>query len=291
MSPLQMDKAAREFLERGLVLRGRSADTRKGYGHDLRDYLLFMVGREGRALPVKDVTRRQLEAYILSLVERGLAAKTIRRKASALSSFFKWAVYQGLCSTDPTDMLPLPRVKHRVMYCPSQAEVMNFVDSCRCPLTRTIASILFFTGIRVGELCALELDDLHLDSEYLVVKDSKNGRSRVVPLCKAAIQAVTDYIESIRPTTDSPRLLATARTGRVSRNHAIALVRAERKRQQLKHPLTPHALRHAYATALYHKGVDLLKLQHLLGHASLATLQHYTHVRTRQLHEAVSLLD
>ena len=282
--------AIERFVDRYLGLKGRSYQTRRAYRGDLQQFADYLSGIYGDKIELADLYKTDLEDFLFHLREKELDSTTIKRRGSALRSFFEWAEKEELIEKNPAETVPLPKTNKKVPFCPEPEEIKKFMQNCDHRLTKCIVGTLFYTGLRISELCNLRRDDVQLERNTLIVRGGKGGKSRKVPLSDSAKEILQYYLDEVRCISSSDRFFAT-NTGKLSSGYAAKLIRVERERQNYPYPLTAHSLRHAFATALYRKGCDLRKLQALLGHSSLKTLEVYVHLSSRDLEDAVNMLN
>ncbi len=262
-------------------LGGRSAATRKAYVGDVGAFAEWM-SRSGVDGP-GDVDRMHLRRYLASLGTRKLARATIARKAAALRCYFAWQLRQGRLGSDPARSLRAPSGGGRLPRVLSGGEVNSLLDlEIGTAVDRrdlAVLELLYAAGLRVSELCGLDRGDIDLRGRTVTVL-GKGGKQRRVPVHDAAVAALRGWLEDGRDSMDGPPEAAF-----VNRRGARLGPRDVRRildRRALS-PTHPHALRHTYATHLLDGGADLRVVQELLGHASLATTQVYTHVSKERL--------
>jgi integrase/recombinase XerD len=263
---------------------GNSANTVEAYLRDLRRLAQFAAskGAEGPA----DVTRTQLRDFVFLLKDLGLSPATIRRHVSSIRTYFGFIVGEGRLTDDPSDRLESPqrwrtlpdtlsvREVEAILGAPAVEEPLAWRD-------RALLDLAYGAGLRVSELCGLELAGLLLE-EGLVRVLGKGGKERLVPIGRGTIGAVSVYLSVLRPTLDRgrtrSRVLLNARGEPLSRVGAWGVVKRCAERAGITKRVTPHTLRHSFATHLLEGGADLRAVQEMLGHADLSTTQIYTHV-------------
>jgi site-specific recombinase XerD len=262
-------------------LGGRAAATRKAYVSDLALFAEWMSrsdvdGPDG-------VDRMHLRRYLASLGTRKLARASIARKAAALRCYFSWQVRQGRLASDPARSLRAPSGGGRLPRVLSTGEETALLDvPPGTPVDRrdlAVLELLYAAGIRVSELCGLNRSDIDLRARTVTVV-GKGGKQRRVPIHDAAVDALRTWLEDGRDDMEGPSEAAF-----VNRRGARLGPRDVRRilDRRSASPTHPHALRHTYATHLLDGGADLRVVQELLGHASLATTQVYTHVSKERL--------
>jgi integrase/recombinase XerD len=263
---------------------GNSVNTVQSYLRDLRR-LGRWAGLYGVVAP-EDIDAKLLRKFIFALKDMGLSPATIRRQVSAVRTYFAFLVGEGRVSTDPSERLESPRQGRTLPDVLSVAEVERLlaapgVDDRLAWRDRALLELGYGAGMRVSELCGLTRGDLILD-EGLVRVFGKGSKERLVPIGRTVIGAVSVYLHTIRPELDrgksQNRLLLNARGTPLSRVGAWGVVRKAADVAGLKKNVTPHTLRHSFATHLLEGGADLRAVQEMLGHADLSTTQIYTHV-------------
>lgn len=278
--------------------RGRSAHTVRAYLADVESLFAFLDADPDGDLD-EVVTRRALRAWLAD-VSRRSARTTVARRVSSVRTFTSWLAESEVIATDPGASLAAPAA-HRtlpgVLRAGEAAEALSAAAlgaEQQDPLAlrdHLIVELLYATGIRVGELCGLDVDDVDRDRRVIRVL-GKGDRERVVPFGVPAERALSAWVENGRPALANPRsggaLLLGARGGRLDQRQARTVVHRVLDAVPGAPDLGPHGLRHSAATHLLEGGADLRVVQELLGHASLATTQLYTHVsvdRLRAVHD------
>jgi integrase/recombinase XerD len=263
---------------------GHSANTVESYLRDLRRLGEFATARGVRD-PAR-LTRSLLRDFVYLLKDLGLSAASIRRGVSAIRTYFGFLVGEGRVKEDPSDRLETPRRGRTLPPTLSVAEVEKLLASPQVdePLAwrdRALLELAYGAGLRVSELCGLGLTDLLL-TENLVRIFGKGGKERLVPIGRSLIGAVSVYLHTKRPELDrgksKGRVLLNARGEPLSRVGAWGVVKRASRRAGITKRVTPHTLRHSFATHLLEGGADLRAVQEMLGHADLSTTQIYTHV-------------
>ncbi|WP_370894941.1 tyrosine recombinase XerC [Janibacter sp. GXQ6167] len=275
------------------VERDRSEHTVRAYIRDARTCLEWCASEQGAALT--DITLADLRAWLGSLAAAGAARASLARRAASVRGFFGWAARTGVIATDPSARLAAPKRGSRLPEVLSQGGAADLLDVAAVaaddddPIhqrNRAILELLYATGIRVGELCALDRDDLDLDRRVVKVM-GKGRKERVVPFGEPAAEALVEWLDHGRPrvaSADSGPALFLGRRGRRVDPRQVRAVVHELLRHVPDAPdVGPHGLRHSAATHLLEGGADLRMVQELLGHSSLATTQIYTHVSVERL--------
>jgi integrase/recombinase XerD len=263
---------------------GHSRNTVDAYLRDLRRMGEFALARGVREPGA--VTRNHLRDFVYLLKDLGLSAATIRRSVSAIRTYYGFLAGEGRVRNDPSDRLETPR-RGRVLpdtLAVAEVESLLAAPGLDDPLAwrdRALLELAYGTGMRVSELCGLGITDLLL-TEGLVRVFGKGSKERLVPLGRNTIGAVSVYLHQLRPTLDrgrgAGRVLLNARGEPLSRVGAWGIVKRSAERAGIRKRVTPHTLRHSFATHLLEGGADLRAVQEMLGHADLSTTQIYTHV-------------
>jgi integrase/recombinase XerD len=263
---------------------GHSRNTVDAYLRDLRRMGEFALARGVREPGA--VTRTHLRDFVYLLKDLGLSAATIRRSVSAIRTYYGFLAGEGRVRNDPSDRLETPR-RGRVLpdtLTVAEVESLLAAPGLDDPLAwrdRALLELAYGAGMRVSELCGLGITDLLL-TEGLVRVFGKGSKERLVPLGRNTIGAVSVYLHQLRPTLDrgrgAGRVLLNARGEPLSRVGAWGIVKRSAERAGIRKRVTPHTLRHSFATHLLEGGADLRAVQEMLGHADLSTTQIYTHV-------------
>ncbi len=282
------DHHAEAFLEMQVAERGAAANTKAAYAADLADFAAFSAAR-GEA-PVAASTDT-LRCYLAGLYAAGLSARTAARRLSCLRQFYRFLLRQGVRADDPTQTLDSPRLPRALPKYLSVAEVDALLAAAagrpgRSGLLAVAAlEMLYVTGLRVSELLALRRVALVSGAAMLAVR-GKGGRERLVPLSGAARRAAADWLSG---GSESPWLFPGRDTTHAMTRQGFALMLKPVALAAGIDParVSPHVLRHSFASHMLARGADLRSLQSLLGHADIATTQIYTHVLPERLQRLV----
>jgi len=283
--PAAWQKALQGFLDVLAVERGLSANTVQAYRRDVSDHLRFLATSGLHRL--REVEEVNLLLYLGTLRRAGLAPASVMRRLSAVRAFYRHLVREEARRTDPTANLPTTRLLRHLPSVLSIAEVERLLaqpdrDAPRGLRDRAMLELLYATGLRVSELCNLRRGDLHLDLG-LVRCLGKGSKERIVPVGEPARAAVRDYLASRR---DAAPALFLGNKGRpVTRVAFWRIIGRYARQAGIRSPVSPHTLRHSFATHMLEGGADLRTIQELLGHANIATTQIYTHVSVDTLRE------
>lgn len=278
--------------------RGLSAHTARAYCSDVEHAVAF-ARRRGRTWAEVDLAT--LRSWLGSMVTAGRSRSTVARRGAALRAFFSWAHERGLVDRDPAERLVAARGSSPLPTALAVEDVVRLVDLARARTEGgtpeavrdwALVELLYATGVRVGELVGADVDDVDRGSRTLRVL-GKGGKERVVPFGLPADRALDRYLGAARPVlvrrgAGTPALLVGSRGGRLDQRRARDVVH-RLAREAGVDDVAPHGLRHTAATHLLQGGSDLRSVQELLGHASLATTQRYTHVTPDRLRRSYEL--
>ena len=271
------------YLDHLRVERRLARNTLEGYGRDLAALAEYAVGA-GRTVEALD--RVALEGFVRQQMARGLAPQSVARSVAAVRGFYGFLVLDRRLEHNPAEDIRPPRAWPALPKFLSMDEVDRLiaqpdVSMPRGLRDRALIELLYATGMRVSELVGVRAMDLHLDEQYLTCV-GKGDKERLIPIGDAASAAIRRYQREARPVLlkrrSSPRLFLNARGGPLSRVGFWKIIKAHGRHAGLPRTLSPHVLRHSFATHLLERGADLRAIQMMLGHADLSTTQIYTHV-------------
>jgi integrase/recombinase XerD len=290
-APDYLDEMLEQFYHYLSVERGLASLTQESYAGDLQDFREFLH-RLGRAA-WEEVTLADLQAYLAELAARGLAAASRARRLSALRQFFRFLQQEEKLGANPVELLDSPRLPMKLPEVLSEAEVEALLAAAdpSTPLglrDAALLEVLYATGLRVSELVGLTLKQV--DLRRGVVRPLGKGRKeRLVPMVPQAVDKLRRYLKEGRPRLlkekDSPFVFLNGRGGPLTRQGFWKILRNYARKANIRQ-LSPHVLRHSFATHLLSRGANLRVLQLLLGHADLATTQIYTHLEAERLKAA-----
>ena len=287
------DRHVEAFVEMMAAERGAAANTIAAYRRDLADFAASLKHRGG------DIARADSQAirdYLERLAAAGLSARTAARRLSALRQFYRFLFVEGVRGDEPTAVIDSPRQARSLPKVISEAEVSRLLDVARRQCgpdgarLRALVELLYGTGLRVSELVGLPLAAVARDPEVMIVR-GKGGKERMVPLGGPARAAVGAYLvhrpHFLGPRGEQPWLFP-GRHGHLTRHRFAQLLKGLAGAAGLApERLSPHVLRHAFASHLLDNGADLRSVQQMLGHADITTTQIYTHVQAERLRRIV----
>jgi len=269
-----------------------SSETIRNYRSDLRQLLSFLRSTDAvsRSISAEHVTADDIRGYLHWLDRKGEKASSLARKLASIRSFYRFLMREDTVSKNPADDIrspKLPKPLPRVLTKDDASALMDFPDG-RSPLSlrdRALLETLYSTGARVSEVVGINLGDLD-QTEAFVRLRGKGRKERIVPIGEVAIRAIGDYRDSLPVTAVrgglSAPLFLNHREQRIT-TRSVARIVAQYSARLSGGAISPHALRHSYATHLLDEGADLRSIQEMLGHASLTTTQKYTHLASDQL--------
>jgi integrase/recombinase XerD len=286
-----MKEPIENFLHFLAVEKGYSEHTISAYRNDLTGLADF-AGKESVS-SWANFTRQSMLSYMLNLKERGYVATTVARKVAAARSFFSFLVSESVIKTDPTEnmsspsvgkALPKPIPINQVRMLLEQPAKHSTSEARR---DRAMLELLYASGMRISELVALNLGDVNTQGNYFVRCFGKGRKERIIPLYEKIARTVQDYIDEDRPKLAHGKkdtaMFLNARGERLTRQGFWQKLKEYAKAAGLGSKVSPHTLRHSFATHMLSGGADLRSVQELLGHANISTTQVYTHLTTDQV--------
>jgi integrase/recombinase XerD len=284
------------FLNYLAVEKGYSKNTTDAYRNDLMalaDFARVEASKQGTTPSWAGFSRQSMLGYLLNLKERGYVATTIARKVAAARSFFGFLVAEGTIKTNPTENMsspsvgkalpkPIPINQVRLLL-----EQPNKLSTAEAKRDRAMLELLYASGMRISEMVALNLGDVNTEDDYYVRCFGKGRKERIIPLYEQVALTVKKYIEETRPKLAHDKkeeaLFLNARGERLTRQGFWQKLKEYAKSAGLGAQISPHTLRHSFATHMLSGGADLRSVQELLGHANISTTQVYTHLTTEHV--------
>ena len=291
---MSLARWASSFLEYLRDQRDYSGATVRAYRSDLQQFAEFLRARAPAHLKkIRGIDPLVIRAFMVFLHEAGVSRTSIARKLGCLKSFFRYLVKEGYLEQNPARPIRAPRQEMKLPRLLSEREVTALLETpkggtLKGKRDRAILELLYATGMRVGEMVSLNLDSMDLTERSILVK-GKGRKERQVLFGEKALSAIRDWLEARRRAKGAAAgrscdaLFVNARGSRLSDRSVRRILEDRLKQCALKHRISPHGLRHSFATHLLDRGADLRAIQELLGHASLSTTQRYTHVSTEQM--------
>ena len=268
-----------DFLE---IEKGLSKNTLEAYRRDLSNFFVFC-----NDIDISKIQRTQINSYVRNLHEKKYSPTSIMRKIASLRGFFKWACANEKTKSNPTLTLEQPKIPQKLPKVMTAEEINSILNQDLSKLHRVIIELLYGCGLRVSELVNLKINDFDLNGKYLECT-GKGSKDRIVPLGKKAIIAIKNYLPEReynlqKYNLQSKQLLINEKGKQVTRQEVYTFIHEQGKK--LHKAISPHTLRHTFATHLLENGADLRVVQELLGHSDVSTTQLYTHISKKRLKE------
>lgn len=291
-----MEKKNAELLRSyGRYLKLERNFTRNTLDAYLRDVEKLLGYAEAEGLEVKEITTQHLQHFAATLHEVGIAARSQARILSGVRSFFRFLRMDGRIESDPTELLESPLVGQHLPEVLSTEEVDQLESAIDLTKweghrNRAIVEVLFSCGLRVSELTGLKLSNLYIEEEFLRV-EGKGRKERLVPLSPKAIKELQLWFDDRRHMDIKPGeedyVFLNRRGSHLTRTMILIIIKRLAEEAGIKKTISPHTLRHSFATALLEGGADLRAIQAMLGHESIGTTEIYTHIDTHTLREEI----
>lgn len=273
--------------------KGYSIHTIKNYGGDLRQFHDYMVNHHKKKYEPADVTLVWIRSYLNELFHRKIHPASIARKLAGLRTFFDFLIRNNTMKENPAKEVATPKIPKRLPNFLTEEEMNLFLSAPKgndllSLRDKAILELLYSSGLRVGELVALDTDHLNFTEEMVKVK-GKGNKERLVPVGRLALKSIGQYLDMRRGITkgraSSSAIFLNRSGGRLTSRSVERLLDKYLKQSGIQKKVTPHVMRHSFATHLLNAGADLRGIQELLGHCTLSTTQKYTHVSIERLME------
>lgn len=291
-----MEDRLKDFIHFMVVEKGLSKNTITSYERDLKNYL-FYIQKVEQMTSLNDLTRVHIVHFLHHLKQQGKSSKTLARHVASIRSFHQFLLREKATEHDPSVHIESPQIEKTLPKVLNLSEVEALLESPDedSPLgirDRAMLELLYATGIRVSELIQLNMDDLHLTMGFIRCI-GKGNKERIIPIGKTASNVIEKYISVGRPKLKSKQISTEAlflnhHGNRLTRQGFWKILKGLAKKANIEKDLTPHTLRHSFATHLLENGADLRAVQEMLGHADISTTQIYTHVTKIRLKDVYS---
>ncbi|MCX7857511.1 MAG: site-specific tyrosine recombinase XerD [Deltaproteobacteria bacterium] len=276
----KLEKILDSYLSYLAAEKGSSTNTIESYNRDIMSYLTFVNG-DWKEFEKKD----NIQRFIVYLRKRGLKARSIARYMSSLKSFFNYLIEEGYVTENPLCEMERPKIAPPYPKVLSEDEVESLIvlpDDSKIGLRdRAILEVLYATGIRVSELINLKKTDVNLETGYVITM-GKRSKERIIPLNRHSIEVLKEYMNKVNP---RGKYLFPNKKGEKISRQAVWKIIKRYARMMNKENISPHTIRHTFATHLIQGGADLRSVQTLLGHQDISTTQIYTHIDRKRLKE------
>ncbi len=286
-----MDRHIKNFINYLAVERGLAANTVISYALDLKQFKIFCLRRQIR--DINSLDRVIIMNYILDLKKKGRSTATIARQMAALKVFSRYLVDEGWLEKEPTENMESPGVKKKLPAVLDQEEVARLMEQPRVGNTpglrdKAMLELMYATGMRVSELLSLDVN--HVDCEHGFVRCmGKGSKERIVPVGTIAAKFLSEYLRrgraKIKTSSNQKALFLNMRGKRLTRQGFWKILKKHARAAGIAIEITPHTLRHSFATHLLENGADLRSVQEMLGHADISTTQIYTHLTDTRLRD------
>jgi integrase/recombinase XerD len=289
-----MDQLLDRFLHYLLVEKGLSRNTIEAYSHDLNRFIHYLRNRGIEE--IGEVSKLDIREFLLSLKRKGLSSKTLARALVCLRVFFRFLTEESILGVNPAEGIESPKTAKTLPEILSLDEVERLLEQpdpliSRGMRDRAMLEMLYATGMRVSELIRLQTNHLHLEAGYVLLY-GKGSKERIVPIGHEAMRCVERYIresrEKLLKGRESPFLFVSRSGEPMSRQLFWRSIKAYGRKAGIRKRITPHLLRHSFASHLLERGADLRSVQLMLGHVDISTTQIYTHVtgeRLKKIHQ------
>lgn len=287
-----MDKVIKEFINYLAVERGLANNTLQSYHIDLSQYASYLKGQG--IVRLAHTAKKDVVGYLMQLQKAGRAPATISRRMAALKALYKFMINEGIIVVDPTASLESPRLSQRLPIVLAFQEVENLLNQPQLAnpagqRDKAMLELLYATGIRVTELVSLDMEYANLEMGYIRCI-GKGSKERIVPLGSVATQYVREYLDRGRVkltkgNREEKALFVNHHGRRLTRQGFWKIIKKYAREGKIGKEITPHTLRHSFATHLLENGADLRSVQEMLGHADITTTQIYTHLTRSRLKE------
>ncbi len=286
-----MDQLLDSFLTYLTVEKGLSKNTLESYGRDVRKFLLFL--EEGQIKTIQEIKYENILDFLSHFKKQGFSDTTTVRTIVSIKQFFKYLLLEKIIKEDPTSQIRTPKMKKSIPGVISLEDVERVLASPNESTPEGIRDlamleVLYATGIRVSELIWLKLNEVNFEMGFVIVY-GKGSKERIVPIGKQAQEKLRTYMELSRPlllkSRDSKELFVTRRGKAMTRQGFWKLIKNYALKAGITKQISPHTMRHSFATHLLERGADLRTIQIMLGHSDISTTQIYTHVENERLKE------
>ena len=282
------DANLRSFLDHLYIEKGLSQNTVKAYEADISAFINWI--KENTKLKLKDIKEENINKYISYLFELNLKSSSVNRKISSIKSLYMFLVKKNILKNSPINEVISPKQEKYLPFSMSEDEVDKLLNSPKPSnkiekRDKAMIEMLYATGMRISELVNLKITDI--DTQRCVVKVlGKGSKERLIPFGEAALDSLNAYL-SDREESASKEIFLSNRRTKISRIAFWHRIKLYLSRENLKNSISPHTLRHAFATHLLNRGADLRSVQLLLGHSDLSTTQIYTHIAKQRLSDVL----
>jgi integrase/recombinase XerD len=273
--------------------KGLTGNTQAAYKRDLNKFLTYLTKHHPTLLKWEEVSKKEIISFLAWEMDEGAAHATVARNLSSIKSFYKFMVMEDHIAINPTTDLETPKINRKLPRVLSIEEVDKLIEQCNVMLPlglrdRAMLELMYGTGLRVSELLSLQIDDINFTAGFLRCL-GKGRKERIVPVNNSSVLWVERYLARSRNTLVKSQyertLFLNAHGHPLSRQGFFKLLAQYGEKSGIKKEITPHTLRHSFATHLLENGADLRAVQEMLGHADISTTQIYTHITRSRIRE------
>lgn len=288
-----MDKYIADFMEYLNFEKGLSENTQAAYKRDLKKFSSFLHSKYSQGWELPQINKNDIRDFLSWQLDKGAAHATLARSLSSIKTFYKFLIMEGKIQTNPAVDLETPKIKRHLPQILSIEEVDRLMNQPNVLLhlglrDRAMLEVMYGTGVRVSELLSLQIEDINMTAGFMRCM-GKGQKERIVPVNQMAIDWVQRYLARARNyLVQSPierTLFVNARGRKLSRQGFFKILCGYVAKAEINKEITPHSLRHSFATHLLENGADLRAVQEMLGHADISTTQIYTHLTRSRLRE------
>ena len=272
-----------------------SDNTINAYCHDIELFRQYLEG-VGKSLSVTDISHHDIEDFFANLYDLGVVASSQARILSGLKSFYRYLIQEMICKEDPTLLVSFPSIGRHIPEVLSYEEIVSMLDSIDLSQqfghrNKAIIEVMYGCGLRVSEVISLNISDIYIKDEFIRVV-GKGDKERLIPIGKKTLKELSNYTQGERLHQDiqpkySDKVFISARGTSLTRQSVFLLVKSLAEKAGIKKTISPHTLRHSFATHLLEGGADLRAVQQMLGHSSISTTEIYTHVSDEYLRQVI----
>ena len=272
-----------------------SDNTLNAYCHDIELFREYLESA-GKSMSVTEITHHDFEDFFAKLYDLGIAASSQARILSGLKSFFKYLLQEKICEADPTLLVSSPSIGRHIPDVLSYDEILSMISCIDLSQqfghrNKAIIEVMYGCGLRVSEVISLNISDIYIKDEFIKVF-GKGSKERLIPIGKKTINELMLYVKGERLHQDikpkfSDKVFISARGTSLTRQSVFLLVKSLAEKAGIKKTISPHTLRHSFATHLIEGGADLRAVQQMLGHSSITTTEIYTHISDEYLRQVI----
>ena len=272
-----------------------SDNTINAYCHDIEMFREFLEDKKG-SYSVTDISHHDIEDFFAQLYDLGIAASSQARILSGLKSFYRYLIQEKICEEDPTLLVSSPSIGRHIPEVLSYEEIVSMMETIDLSQqfghrNKAIIEVMYGCGLRVSEVISLNISDIYMKDEFIRVV-GKGDKERLIPIGKKTLNELMLYIRGERLHQEikakySDKVFISARGTSLTRQSVFLLVKSLAEKAGIKKTISPHTLRHSFATHLLEGGADLRAVQQMLGHSSISTTEIYTHVSDEYLRQVI----